>query len=98
MTLEHAVRTMTSLPAHVFGFTGRGEIRAGAFADIVIFDPAKVIDKATYQSPHQMAEGIDWVIVNGQIARQGRGVHGRARGPGARKAAGPAKSWEVRGE
>ena len=70
ITLEHAVRTMTSLPAQVFGFTGRGEIREGAFADIVIFDPAKVADRATYQSPHQMAEGIDWAIVNGKIARR----------------------------
>ncbi|HYN09956.1 MAG TPA: amidohydrolase family protein [Vicinamibacterales bacterium] len=70
VTLEHAIRTMTSLPAQVFGFTGRGEIREGAFADIVIFDPARVVDKATYQSPHQMSEGIDWVLVNGKIARR----------------------------
>jgi N-acyl-D-aspartate/D-glutamate deacylase len=70
ITLEHAVRTMTSLPAHVFGFTGRGEIREGAYADLVIFDPAKVVDRATYQSPHQMAEGIDWAIVNGKVARR----------------------------
>jgi N-acyl-D-aspartate/D-glutamate deacylase len=70
ISLEHAIRTMTSLPAQVFGFTGRGEIREGAFADIVIFDPAKVADRATYQSPHQIAEGIDWAIVNGKIARR----------------------------
>ena len=70
ISLEHAIRTMTSLPAQVFGFTGRGEIREGAFADIVIFDPAMVADRATYQSPHQMAEGIDWAIVNGKIARR----------------------------
>lgn len=68
ISLEHAVRTMTSLPAKVFGFTDRGEIRPGAFADIVIFDPARVVDKATYASPHQLSEGFDWVIVNGQIA------------------------------
>ena len=70
VTLEHAIRSMTSLPAHVFGFTGRGEIREGAFADVLIFDPAKITDRATYQSPHQLAEGVDWVIVNGQIARR----------------------------
>ena len=70
VTLEHAIRTMTSLPAQVFGFAGRGEIREGAFADVVIFDPAKVVDRATYQSPHQIAEGIDWAIVNGKIARR----------------------------
>ena len=45
-------------------------MRAGAFADLVIFDPAKVADRATYQSPHEIAEGIDWVIVNGQVARR----------------------------
>ena len=70
VSLEHAIRSMTSLPAHVFGIEDRGEIRPGAFADIVVFDLAKVQDKATYQSPHEMSEGFDWVIVNGQIARQ----------------------------
>jgi N-acyl-D-amino-acid deacylase len=61
---------MTSLTARVFGFTDRGEIRPGAFADIVIFDPAKVVDKATYTKPYELAEGIDWVIVNGQVERR----------------------------
>jgi N-acyl-D-aspartate/D-glutamate deacylase len=61
---------MTSLPAQVFGFTDRGELRPGAFADIVIFDPAKVQDLATYDDPHQIAVGMDWVIVNGQVAKQ----------------------------
>ena len=70
ISLEHAVRTATSLPARVFGFQDRGEIRAGAFADIVIFDPAKVVDRATYSDPHQLSEGFDWVLVNGQIARR----------------------------
>ena len=70
VSLEHAVRTMTSLPARVFGFEDRGEIRAGAFADLVVFDLARVQDRATYQAPHLMAEGFDWVIVNGQVAIQ----------------------------
>jgi N-acyl-D-amino-acid deacylase len=70
LPLEQAVRGMTSMPAQVFGFVDRGEIRPGAFADIVIFDPALVQDKATYQDPHQIAEGMSWVIVNGQIARR----------------------------
>jgi N-acyl-D-amino-acid deacylase len=70
ISLEHAVRTATSLPARVFQFQDRGEIRAGAFADIVIFDPAKVVDRATYTDPHQLSEGFDWVLVNGQIARR----------------------------
>jgi N-acyl-D-amino-acid deacylase len=79
VTLEHAVRTMTSLPAKVFGFVDRGEIRPGAFADVVIFDPARVVDKATYSSPHQLSEGFDWVIVNGQVAaKEGQFTGARA--------------------
>lgn len=70
LTLESAIRGMTSLPAQVFGFQDRGELRPGGFADVVIFDPAKVVEKATYQDPHQIAEGIDWVIVNGQIEKR----------------------------
>ena len=97
---------MTSLPAHVFGFTGRGEIREGAFADILIFDPAKITDRATYQSPHQMAEGVDWVIVNGQIARREgeftgvRGGAGASKGqcPDSQKYAGDSEAPEVRSE
>ena len=70
ISLDHAIRTMTSLPAQVFGLTDRGELRPGAFADLVIFDLAKVVDRATYQSPHALAEGMDWVLVNGQVARR----------------------------
>jgi N-acyl-D-amino-acid deacylase len=70
ISLDHAIRTMTSLPAQVFGLEGRGEIREGAFADLVVFDLAKIADRATYQSPHALADGMDWVLVNGQIARR----------------------------
>jgi len=69
LTLEQAVRTATSLPAQVFGFADRGQLRPGAFADVVIFDPRTVIDRATYSDPFPLAEGIDTVIVNGRIAR-----------------------------
>ena len=65
--LEFAIRSMTSLPAAVFGFTDRGVIRPGAIADIVIFDPARVRDRATYTDPHQLAEGMSYVIVNGIV-------------------------------
>ena len=68
--LEQMVRTMTSLPARVFGFEDRGEIRAGAFADIVVFDLARVADRATFDKPHELSDGFDWVIVNGQVARR----------------------------
>jgi len=70
ISLDHAIRTMTSLPASVFGLDGRGELREGAFADLVVFDPAKVIERATYQQPRELADGMDWVIVNGAIARK----------------------------
>lgn len=68
LTLEDAVRRMTSLPARVFSFYDRGIIRPGFVADLVIFDPERVTDKATYERPHQYSEGFDVVIVNGAIA------------------------------
>ncbi len=68
VSLEDAVRSMTSLSARVFGLTDRGEVREGAVADIVIFDPATIQDRATYDDPHQHATGVHWVLVNGQVA------------------------------
>jgi N-acyl-D-amino-acid deacylase len=69
--LESAIRSMTSLPAAVFGIRDRGAIREGAFADIAVFDPAKVRDRATYADPHQLAEGMDYVLVNGVVVVDG---------------------------
>ncbi len=71
LTLEDAVRRMTSLPARTFSFHDRGIVRPGLVADLVIFDPERVTDKATYEDPHQYSEGIDVVIVNGAIAVDG---------------------------
>jgi len=68
ITLEDAVRSMTSLPARVFRVDGRGELRPGAFADLVVFDPALVRDTATFTKPHQLAEGMRDVFVNGRAA------------------------------
>ncbi|MHA2497517.1 MAG: N-acyl-D-amino-acid deacylase family protein, partial [Candidatus Hodarchaeales archaeon] len=68
LRLEEAIRKMTSFPAQKFGLTDRGVLRPGMTADIVIFDPDTIIDKATYEDPHQFPEGIQFVIVNGQIA------------------------------
>ena len=65
VTLEDAIRKMTSLPARTFGIRGRGLLREGNWADIVIFDPAKVRDRATFTEPHQFSEGFDLVLVNG---------------------------------
>ncbi len=71
--LETAVRKMTGLPAARFGLTGRGRLAVGAFADITLFDPATVIDTATFESPVQAAAGIHTVIVNGTpVWRSGR--------------------------
>ena len=63
--LEEAVRRMTGLPAARFGLTGRGRIAVGAYADITVFDPATVIDRATFADPATPAAGIDLVLVNG---------------------------------
>ncbi len=69
--LPFAIRSMTSLPAQVFRMTDRGQIRAGAIADLVLFDPAKVHDAATYQEPHQLAQGMTHIVVNGVLVREG---------------------------
>lgn len=67
ISLESAIRSMTSLPAAVFGLKDRGTIREGAVADLAVFDPAKVRDRATYADPHQLAEGMSYVLVNGVV-------------------------------
>ena len=68
LTLEDAVRRMTSLPARTFGLKDRGLIGEGMAADLVIFDPARVADNATYTKPHQYSVGFDYVLVNGKLA------------------------------
>jgi N-acyl-D-aspartate/D-glutamate deacylase len=66
--LEQAIRSMTGLPAAVFRMRDRGTLRPGAHADVVVFDLARVRDAATYTRPHQLAEGMAYVIVNGTVA------------------------------
>jgi N-acyl-D-aspartate/D-glutamate deacylase len=78
--LPFAVRSMTSLPAAVFGLKDRGVLRPGAWADILIFDPAKVRDAATYLEPHQMSEGFDYVLVNGAIEKDANAFTGKLGG------------------
>ena len=65
LTVEDAVRRMTSLPARTFGFNNRGLVRPGMIADLVMFDPDRVQDMATFTDPHNYSEGFDYVIVNG---------------------------------
>jgi len=67
LTLEDAVRRMTSLPAQRVGLKDRGILREGFYADIVIFDPERIIDRATFDQPAQFSKGIENVIVAGQI-------------------------------
>jgi N-acyl-D-amino-acid deacylase len=92
-SLEDAIRRMTSWPAERFGLAGRGFLRPGGFADIVIFDPGHIIDRATYDNPEVPAAGIDLVMVNGiPVWRDGKSTgerggrvakHDRARVPAA---------------
>lgn len=70
LTLEEAVRKMTSLPAQRLGLLDRGLLRPDMKADIVVFDAARVQDKATFEKPHQYAEGFSLVIVNGKVVFQ----------------------------
>lgn len=63
--LEEAIRKMTSLPAETMGLTDRGVLKENFKADLVVFDPFKIIDKSTYSDPHQYPEGIDYVFING---------------------------------
>ena len=74
LPLNEAVRRITSMPAEKFKIKDRGLLADGKFADIVVFDPNTVIDKATFTNPHQYPEGIDYVIVNGRIV-VGGGLH-----------------------
>lgn len=67
VSLEEAIRRMTSLPAQQFNLPLRGMLLPGYFADILIFDPTKIADHATYEQPHQYASGFNYVIVNGAV-------------------------------
>jgi N-acyl-D-amino-acid deacylase len=68
LTLEDAVRKMTSYPAQIFGLKDRGVIRPGAFADLVVFDPRRVNDLANFKQPRREATGIELVIINGRVS------------------------------
>jgi N-acyl-D-amino-acid deacylase len=68
LRLEEAVRKMTSMPSQRFNILDRGLLRPGMWADVVVFDPETVIDNATYQDPHQYPTGIEYVVVNGDVA------------------------------
>tara|TARA_B110000196_G_scaffold267450_1_gene241123 strand:- start:393 stop:698 length:306 start_codon:yes stop_codon:yes gene_type:complete len=65
ITLPEAVRRMTAAPADRLGFTDRGRIAPGLVADLTVFDPVRVIDRATFDNPHQYPDGIPHVFVRG---------------------------------
>lgn len=97
LPLEEAVRKMTSLPAAQLGIHQRGLLAEGYYADVVLFDPDRISDKATFTEPHQYAEGIDYVLVNGRVvldhgrhtgAHPGRAIYGPGySGPNSRQRA-----------
>ena len=68
MDAQEAIRRMTSQPAARMGLVGRGSLQKGNYADILVFDPKKFTDHATFTNPAQKATGLDWCIVNGQVA------------------------------
>jgi len=78
LRLEDAVRKMTSLNAAKLGLRDRGLLRPGQFADVAVFDPDKVVDRATYLDPFQYNEGIAYVVVNGRVVLD-QGQHTGAR-------------------
>lgn len=78
--MAQAIRAATGLTAQVFAIPDRGVLRAGAYADVVVFDPAKVADTATYEAPHAYSVGIEHVLVNGQLALTGGRVQPRRAG------------------
>src|SRR5207237_375663 len=71
LPLEKAIRKLTSLPASNLGLDRRGELREGCFADVVVFDPKTIADRATYEKPHQYAGGVRPVFANGALVLKG---------------------------
>jgi N-acyl-D-aspartate/D-glutamate deacylase len=87
LPLEQAVRKITSLPAQRERLRDRGLLKTGYFADVTIFDPATIQDRATYEKPTQLSEGVQYVFVNGELEYMASGVTGVKtgkvlRGPG----------------
>ncbi|HOJ40577.1 MAG TPA: amidohydrolase family protein, partial [bacterium] len=80
MSLEQAIEKMSRLPAAKFGLKDRGELAPGRVADIVVFDPERVKDAATFQEPAKPSEGIDLVLVNGKIVLRGKHFTGATPG------------------
>jgi len=80
LSIEEAIRKMTSLPAQTFGVNQKGLLMEGFDADIVIFNPSTIMDRSTYEDPQQRPEGIRYVLVNGEIAVENGEVTGATSG------------------
>ncbi len=80
ISLEEAIRKMTSLPSQTFGLYKKGILRERLGADVVIFDPETIIDHSTFDDPAQPPSGIRWVIVNGELAVEDGEVVGATSG------------------
>ncbi len=80
ITMPHAIRAATALPAEMLGWKDRGMIREGYIGDIIVFDPEKISDKATFDDPHQYSEGIDYLLVNGKLTIEGGKYNGTLAG------------------
>ncbi len=89
LSLEEGIRRMTSLAAQQVGIDDRGLIRVGSHADLVLFDPDRVSDQATYQQPHLPSSGIDKVWVNGELVLDGGRVTGNRPGMPVRRSSPP---------
>lgn len=84
-SMEEAIYKMTGLPAKIIGIENRGLIKEDFKADFLIFDPKKIKEMATYEEPHQLAEGFKYVFVNGKLAKQGEGFSEERNGEMLRK-------------
>jgi N-acyl-D-amino-acid deacylase len=105
LTLEEAVRKMTAFPAQRLGLMDRGLLRPGLVADLVVFDPDRIRDAASFEQPHRYAEGISLVMVGGQVAfdgeavtavRPGKVLYGPARALGSTTSRGPSGMMNCR--
>jgi N-acyl-D-aspartate/D-glutamate deacylase len=92
LSLEEAVRKMTSLPAWRIGLPERGKIAEGAFADLAVFDPATISDRATYEEPHQFSVGVEHVVVNGVVVLRNASLLGAKPGRVLKRSAARATS------
>ena len=85
ITMQRMVRASAGQVAETYGLTDRGVLRAGAFADVIVFDPKTIRDEATYTEPTKLASGMRWVFVNGKAAVRDGTVTGTLAGRGLRR-------------